>query len=526
VREVERVHASIRDYLGDDSADRVMRYHGRLSQAEKSSVAVTFKTAPRIGDEDFRPMIVVATSAFGLGVDRDDIRAVFCISPPTDLAALYQQLGRAGRDSSRLVPGVDEVPTNAAMALVTQRSWRTVTWMATQDIGIATLHRLADRLLAAAAVGEIAGVDSEDLGQAQMVEDHLAGRISDNQLRSARVAESYSSAVTRALAALGTVAGIEDLGDVPDRVRVGRGELTADDEVWARIVDALGADSEATTTGIELLATHARLAAEVPGYDEVAADVTELWNGLATAHDRGWLDVSQQVTRSRLTVYRVLGASRPAGFDVVATNRQTRVLTELGELRRWFDDTRCAHEGFGDHFGVDALPPGACAAAPVRCSWHWSDAATIGADPTPAPALHSAFFTSRPVPVAATAAGRANFERRLQRHITDLLWHEWRGLNATMLRRVLHGEDSWFSPSLGRRRRLWPQLLYHRLRGAMVGVRQRAVDEALAALAADGEVVDIGGGRWRLAAHVQADGERAARQAAAAAARTMTGGTT
>lgn len=516
VREVERIHASIRDYLGDDSADRVLRYHGRLSQAEKASVAVTFKTAPRVGDEDFRPMIVVATSAFGLGVDRDDIRAVFCISPPTDLAALYQQLGRAGRDSSGLVPGVDEVPTNAAMALVTQRSWRTVTWMATQDIGIATLRRLADRLLAAAAVGDVAAVDAEELGQAQMVEDHLAGRITENQLRSARVAESYTSAVTRTLATLGTVAGIEDLGDVPDRVRVGRGELAADDEIWAGVVDTLATDPAATTTGVELLATHTRLRAEVPDYDQVAFDVTELWNGLATAHDRGWLDVSQQVTRSRLTVYRVLRAARPAGFDTVATNRQTRVLTELAELRRWFDDSRCAHEGFGEHFGVDALPAGACATAPVRCSWHWSDAATIGNDPNPAPTLHGAFFTPRPIPVAATATGRANFERRLQRHLTDLLWHEWRGLNATMLRRVLHGEDSWFSPRLGRRRRLWPQLLYHRLRGAMVGVRQRAVDDALAALAANGEVVDVGNGRWRLAAHVQADAERAARQAATA----------
>ncbi len=43
-------------------------------------------------------MIVVATSAFGLGVDRDDVRTVFCATPPTDLAALYQQLGRGGRD--------------------------------------------------------------------------------------------------------------------------------------------------------------------------------------------------------------------------------------------------------------------------------------------------------------------------------------------------------------------------------------------------------------------------------------------
>ncbi|MGI8684418.1 MAG: DEAD/DEAH box helicase [Acidimicrobiales bacterium] len=518
VREVERVHASIRDYLGDDSADRVLRYHGRLSQAEKASVAVAFKTAPRSGDDDFRPLIVVATSAFGLGVDRDDIRTVFCISPPTDLAALYQQLGRAGRDSSRRVPGVDEVPTNAAMALVTQRSWRTVTWMATQDIGINTLRRLGDRLLHAAPVGEVAAVDAEDLGQTQMVEDHLAGRLGDAALRSARVADAYTAAGSRALAALGTVDGLEDLGDVPDRVRIGRGELGSDDEVWARIVDALTADHDSTTTGVELAAAHARLAAEVAGYGEVATDVTELWNGLATAHDRGWLDISQQVTRSRLMVYRVLRADRPGGFDVVVTNRQARVLTELGELRRWFDDTRCAHEGFAEHFGVGALPRGACDTAPVRCSWHWSDAASISADPIPAPALHRAFFTPRPQPVAVTAVGRANFERRLRRHITDLLWHEYRGLNATMLRRVLHGEDSWFSPRLGRRKRLWPSLLYHRLRGAMIGVRISAVEAALAALAADGEVVDVGGGRWRLAAHVEGDAQRAARQATRAGA--------
>lgn len=518
VREVERVHASIRDYLGDDSAARVLRHHGRLSQAEKAAVAVIFKTAPRVGDEDFRPMIVVATSAFGLGVDRDDIRAVFCISPPTDLAALYQQLGRAGRDSSRRVPGVDDVPTNAAMALVTQRSWRTVTWMATQDIGINTLRRLGDRLLRSAPVGSVAAVDAEDLGQTQMAEDHLAGRLSDAQLRSARVAETYTASVTRALAALATVGGLEDLGDVPDRIRVGRGELDADDEVWARIVDALTADPDATTTGVELAAAHSQFGAELTGYDEVATDVTELWNGLATAHDRGWLDVSQQVTRSRLMVYRVLTADRPAGFDAVVTNRQARVLTEIGELRRWFDDTRCSHQGFAEHFGVPALPLGACGTAAVRCSSHWSDAATIGADPTLAPELHRAFFTPRPQPVAVTAVGRANFERRLRRHISDLLWHEYRGLNATMLRRVLHGEDSWFSPRLGRRRRLWPSLLYHRLRGAMIGVRQSAVDAALAKLVADGEVVDVGDGRWRLASHVEADAQRVTREAARTAA--------
>jgi RecQ family ATP-dependent DNA helicase len=517
VREVERVYASLRDYLGEEHADRVLRYHGRLSQAEKAAVAVTFRTAARAGDDDFRPMIVVATSAFGLGVDRDDIRCVFCVSPPTDLAALYQQLGRAGRDSARLIGGIDDVPLNAAMALVTQRSWRTVTWMASQDLGINTLRRLGDRLLAAAPIGGLAALDVDRVAQDQILEDVAAGRLGERAAFSARILDGYRSGVVRALAALNTVGGVEDLGDIPDRVRVAAGEVACDDELWQPIIDALVAMPDAATGGVELVAAHARLAATADGDGDACPDVTDLWIGLAAAHDRGWTDVSQLVARSRLVVFRVLAAARPGGFDGEITNRRTRVAAELAELRGWFEDTRCAHEGFAAHFGVPALPDGACGTAAVRCSAHWNNAATLAADPTPQPALHRAFFTPRPQPVAATAAGRANFERRLRRHIADLLWQEYRGLTAPMLRRVLHGEDSWFSPRLGRRRRLWPSLLYHRSRGAMIGVRLAAVEVALATLVSSGDIVHVGDGRWRWAAHVAADEARAARAVARAA---------
>ena len=85
-----------------------------------------------------------------------------------------------------------------------------------------------------------------------------------------------------------------------------------------------------------------------------------------------------------------------------------------------------------------------------------------------------------------------------------------------MLRRVLNGEDSWYSPRLRRRRRLWPSLLHHRLRGAMIGVRLAAVEAALVGLAADGVAAEVDG-RWRLAEHIAADEARAARDAARAA---------
>ena len=69
---------------------RAAAYHAGLNASVREQVSRTFK-------EDGL-QVVVATNAFGMGIDRGDVRAVIHLAPPGSIESYYQEVGRAGRD--------------------------------------------------------------------------------------------------------------------------------------------------------------------------------------------------------------------------------------------------------------------------------------------------------------------------------------------------------------------------------------------------------------------------------------------
>ncbi|WP_294406938.1 DNA helicase RecQ [uncultured Clostridium sp.] len=84
-KEVDMLH-----YYLNDLGYNVGKYHGGLSDADKERY-----------QEDFlyeRTDIIAATNAFGMGIDKSNIRYIVHFTLPQNIESYYQEIGRGGRD--------------------------------------------------------------------------------------------------------------------------------------------------------------------------------------------------------------------------------------------------------------------------------------------------------------------------------------------------------------------------------------------------------------------------------------------
>ena len=84
-KDVEKVHAA----LVEDGV-RAVRYHAGLAADERAESQCAF-----IADD---APVMVATNAFGMGIDKSNVRFVIHYNMPGSIEAYYQEAGRAGRD--------------------------------------------------------------------------------------------------------------------------------------------------------------------------------------------------------------------------------------------------------------------------------------------------------------------------------------------------------------------------------------------------------------------------------------------
>ncbi len=86
---LQRTASQIADYLAKCGFS-ARAYHAGLSAEDRNEIQEAFMAAD--------DMIVVATIAFGMGIDKANIRAVYHYNLPKSLESYMQEIGRAGRD--------------------------------------------------------------------------------------------------------------------------------------------------------------------------------------------------------------------------------------------------------------------------------------------------------------------------------------------------------------------------------------------------------------------------------------------
>src|SRR2546423_308301 len=132
----------LRDQLRAELGDAVVEmYHAGLGRSERADVQRRF-----LADE---VQVIVATNAFGMGVDKPNVRTVLHASVPASLEAYYQEAGRAGRDGD---------PARAILLAENRDKALHVHFIKRDEVDERLPGRLAARLAAEADGGALPGM--------------------------------------------------------------------------------------------------------------------------------------------------------------------------------------------------------------------------------------------------------------------------------------------------------------------------------------------------------------------------------